>query len=285
MLQVLNLSAQYSNKSPVYGNIVSTEGLKLAVRASSYANFIDLSPQENSLSLLAGASLKATGIQTDGKKKDVVTDYPEQDDSYTIMFCSKIDVGTRNTESMTNRYRAYIGGSFAGSGAAGGGVGIYLFSRPDTADPTKFVTCVRHVGLMKVKSDGGMSTNYVDYPIAAPAEVLPDTTGWIYGAVVFDAVTGRTEAHVLGRGFLGATRSPATYALDSVSRGQHDAVTGNRLMHHIGGFPGPDSLTNVNVVTTAEYLFFNRAFTADELQRQYSASKRFLSLARGIALP
>lgn len=285
MLQVLNLSAEYSNKCPVYGNIVSLDALRIAARANGFTNFVDLSTRDTTFQLKGTASLAPAGIVTDGKKNDVITDYPEQDNSYTILSCFKVDIGTRAAETEANKYRAYVGGSYGGAGSAGGGVGIYILSMADAVDATKYKIVARHVGLMKRKSDGVMVTNYVDCDIIAPVAALPATTGYVYLASSFDHTTGRTTVEVLDRArAASAIRDPNVYWLDSVSRGQNLTSTGERLMHHIGGLPGPDAVSVWNVVTVPEYMFYGRVLSDNEKALQYSASKRFLAAARGIAL-
>ena len=286
MLQVLNLSANYSNKCPAYGGILSTSALRIAARATSHANFIDLSPQEAVLALSVKASLGDQGIKTDGKNGDVKTDYPETDDSYTFLVCFKADVASRAVETAVNRYRAYLGGSYGGTQTAGGGVGLYLMTLVDPADATKTQLIVRHTGVVKRRSDSAITINYVDLPLAASAVAVPNTSGWVYIAVTFDAVTGNTKCRLLNTGqTVSAIRDPATYFLDSISRGQYLTATGQRLMHRIGGFPGIDAVPTFNDLTIPEYLFYGRALSDAEITLQYDASKRFLAQTRGIVLP
>lgn len=273
--KLTDLSAAYSNDFPIYGSIADTTALRLCVRASGYSNLLDVSPEDHALTLQDGAVFGAYGPVL-GENRAIVTDLPEQDDSYTIIAAFKASLNGQAS------YNCYVGGTFSGSSSAGG---VGLAFRSDAAGTGGSVRTFLRSTLRKKKiSDGSYSVEYADLVIQDNLAGHPAETGWIYAVVRFDHTTKTTRVNALNLGLstLRQIGTHAEYTAAAADRGLVD-TDGSVLYHKIGDAPKLTA-TLSNSVVVPHYMFYGQNITDQRVNTQYELDKAWLLAARGIAL-
>jgi hypothetical protein len=270
-----DLAANYSNEFPIYGSIADTTALRLCVRASGYSNLLDVSPEDHTLTFQDGAVFGANGPVL-GENRAIVTDLPEQDDSFTIIAAFKASLNGLAS------YNCYVGGTFSGTSSAGG---VGLNFRSDASGTGGSIRTYLRSTLRKKKiSDGTYSVEYTDLVVQDNLLAHPAETGWMYVASKFDHTTKTTIVKVLNMG-LSETRQIGTHAEYVAAAGDRGLVDtdGSVLYHKIGDAPKLSATLN-NTVVVPHYMFYGRVLTDQQLNTQKELDQKWLLAARGITL-
>lgn len=284
-LKITNTAAAYSNTYPVYGHIADQDNLKVALRATGYSNLVDLSPREGVFSVNPSVVLTEYGPRSLSNATAIRSDYQEQDDSFTALCTFKVDKGTRSGLSGADQYKAYAHGSYAGTLAAGGGMGVLVQSIANASVPDTFDLDVRFILRIKNKSTGSYGLIILIVKLFTAQAVLPNTTDWLYTSVSFNHTTGFSVIKLLNKDMeVSNTFSPAVWFTDAQTRGTVFDATGLPLYHHVGSAPSAFSGVERNEVYVPEFMLYGNVLSDVTILKQYEASKKWLLAARGITL-
>lgn len=284
-LKITNSAVEYSNDFPIYGHLVDQNNLRLALRATGYSNLIDLSPRDGSFTVTPGVTFTPQGPKTVPDGRNIISDYSEQDDSITLITAFKVDRAGRSVLTGDVQYRAYACGSYAGTTAFGGGMGVVAYSSENAGTPGTFDLNIVLRSRLKNRGTGLYGAVVLDAALVTAAAALPATTGWVYAVATFNHVTGEARLRLLNKGVDASfTYAPATWFTDAASRGLVMESTGAPLLHRVGGTVGFYPGSEQNEVYVPHHLLFSGVLSDATIGLQYEADKKWLLAARGIVL-
>lgn len=284
-LKITNTAAAYSNSFPVYGHIVDQSNLKLALRTTGYSNLVDLSPQENTFEVGSDVVFTSAGPRSLASGAGIRSSYAEQDDSFTMLGCIKIDKSTRSTLTGDQQYRAYAFGSYSGATSFGGGAAVSVITSANSGTPDTFDTYLRFSTRLKNRSTGLYGPVTLNIALSTAQVTPPSTTDWLWVSLTFNHVTGEAVLKILNTGLeVRQTYSPVTWFTDAVNRGVTFEATGLPLYHRSGAANFAYVQTERNEVYVPEYMLYAGVLSDTVISTQYEASKKWLLAARGITL-
>lgn len=265
----MNITIPGKFKGGLVGRVTGADS-KLLVQSNSYANFLDMSGEGNSLEIQGNVSFSASGLVAQGATAKVKTGLLDNSDALTFRSLVRVQA---DSEVDIN---SGVLGSYVDTAGTGG---VGLFTRYELAGSV-YNLLVRIAYAAKVKANGTKTvvskSIYVTGKTGLASQITD--TGWIYLVGKLDGVSSTGVLKIMNTGQSEAFVVAATHSALAADRGLVDTL-GNPLVHMIGSAYGTNGGRRV---TTAKAEVLNKLTTDTEDAAQYAADKKYLAAAFGI---
>lgn len=262
----IETTGPFPSHYPRFGQISSTNGLKLAVRCTDPRNFRDLSDFNQTLSPSGGVQYNPKGLFLSGLDT-VNTTALNTDNNFTF-----IGVLIPTKSNTSQGVRCWLGGTYGA--AASAGIGLFLWSESDTVNVGKKRLVLRFSCDGKLIDTGAATNQFYNLTILDNLDTVPLTLKPIFIAVTID--TSNFTASTIGLYCPSLNKSGVQATTNRDHRASQRATFNSPIQ--VGAVPdNTDTDGAANTRFVPEFLYYNRALTQTEINQQYSLTKQWMA--------
>lgn len=262
----IETSGTFPSHYPRFGQIGTTNGLKLAVRSTDPRNFRDLSDLSQTLTPSGNVQYTNKGLMLSGADT-INTTLLNADNNFTILAVLE-SLSTDTSQGI----QSWAGGTYGATPAMG--IGLYLRTETDTVNAGKKRIVLRLACDGKTIDTNASNTTFYSLTLIDNLASVPLSTKPLFVAVTIDTTNFTTSTVGLYCPSLNKT------SVQTTSNRDHRATQRATYNSPIQVGAVPDNTVVDDGLKTRylpEFMYFNRSLSQAEVNAQYALTKQWMT--------